>query len=317
MRVLLHYDQPDLFIDLIEQGFQDLEVACCRDYAGLPAMLDDFQPDALFCIKFENRAYPRAAVLATSSLRWVSVGGAGVDHLTPWDPARLTVTNGAGVASEVMGDYALGAILNLSLELPRFIRQQARREWTWRHISPIAGKCVTVVGLGNVGRAVAKRAAALGLKVVGTRANPQPTDNLDRVYGSDELHRALAEGDFVVVASPLLPQTHHLLDAAAFDAMKDGVCFIDISRGGVTDSRALLAALEGGKVKAAQLDVFEVEPIPADSPFWTMENVIVTPHSCGIFEGWERRTFERFCENLRRFMNGEALGNVVDPKRGY
>lgn len=317
MRVLVHFDRPELFTDLLTDRFADIELACCRDYASLGAVMADFRPEALFVIKFEDKRYPRDPIFETESLKWVSIGGAGVDHVHPWNPNVLTVTNGAGVASDVMADYAIAAITALSMRFPIFARQQQRCEWKVRYVASPKGKTLSLVGLGHVGRAIARRAATLELKVVGTRANPQPTEYVDQVFGTDQLLDALALGDFVVISAPLLAETQHLIDEAAFAAMKDGAYFIDISRGGVVKAEALITALQNGKLAGAVLDVFEQEPMPDDCPIWSMENVLVTPHTCAIFEGWERKSFARFCDNLERYLAGQPLHFIVDPARGY
>jgi phosphoglycerate dehydrogenase-like enzyme len=317
MRVLVHYDQPELFVDLLTERFAQATVECCRSYAALGEAVGRFRPEVLFAIKFENQAYPREAVLETPSLRWVSVGGVGVDHLHPWDPEKLTVTNGAGVASDVMADYVVGGAIALAMRFPQFMHKQRRHRWEWEYVEPLAGKTLAVIGLGHVGQAVARRAAALGLRVVGTRARPRPTEFVDRVYGPDGLHAVLAEGDFVAVTSPLLDETRHMIGPAAFEAMKEGAYIVDVSRGGVVDSAALLGALERGKLAGAVLDVFETEPMPADSPIWDRPDVLVTPHNCAVFRGWERKTFGWFCDNLEHYLAGEPLANVVDPLRGY
>ena len=192
-------------------------------------------------------------------------------------------------------------------------------EWRWaqRAVGRIDGKTVTVVGLGKTGCEVARRAKALGLGVIGVRARPRPTPNVDRVYGSEDLHTALGEGDYVVLSVPLTDRTRGVIDAAAFGAMREGVILVDVSRGGVVEAAALLDAIASGHVAGAALDVFEDEPLPPESPFWDLENVILTPHCSSVYDGWEGRSAEIFCENLARWRKGEPLENVVDPVRGY
>ena len=256
-------------------------------------------------------------MLAAPSLRWVQVGGAGIDHLAPRDPDRLTVANSAGVAADVMAQYAIAAILSLTLGLPRFMRAQVEHRWASAKVGTIDGRRVCIVGLGHTGSAVARRANAMGLRVVGVRARPRPMEGVDKVYGPDDLHTALGEGDYVVVSIPRTDETHHLIDAAAITAMRPGAFLIDVSRGGVVDGEALVRALRDGSVAGAALDVFEREPLPADSPFWDLDNVIVTPHSSSIDRGWERRSAIMFCDNLDRWRVGEPLDRVTDPVRGY
>lgn len=317
MRVLVHYDHPELFTDLLTSRFPDVSLECCQSYAELEGVLNNFQPDVLFAIKFENRPYPREPVLACPSLKWISVGGAGVDHIAPWDPNVVTVTNGSGVASGVMAQYVMGALIALNMRFPKYWRQQADHVWDWGYVESLEGKTLTIVGLGNIGREIARLAGAMGLRVVGTRAHPAPTEGVDKVYGNEDLHSALADGDFVVISAPLLTSTRHMIDASAFAAMKDGVGLVDVSRGGVVDSQALIAAMEAGKLSGAVLDVFEQEPMPDDCPLWDRDNVLITPHCSSVFRGWERKTFAWFCDNLERYQAGKSLQNIVDPAKGY
>jgi len=316
-RIVLHYDRTELLRDYIVHRCPDVQIRCCNSYGELAAALEDFAPQILFCIKFENRPYPRDAVLACASIQWVSNGGAGVDHLLPWDPDRLTVTNASGVASRMMAEYVICGMLALSIGLPGFMARQLQHRWQFQRVAGIAGKTVAIVGLGRTGRAVAALASALDMGVVGTRAHPAPTAGVDKVYPATELHHALGEGDFVVVTAPLLESTRHLIDADAIAAMKPGACLIDVSRGGVVHQSALIEGLESQKLGGAVLDVFEAEPLAADSPLWDLQNVIITPHCSSVYEGWELRAAQMFCDNLKCWRAGEALDNVVDPARGY
>jgi phosphoglycerate dehydrogenase-like enzyme len=242
LKLLIHYDQPEIFLDLIEARFPDLEVRCCRSYRALGPDMETFGPKVVYCIKFEDLPYPREALIGHPGLEWISVGGAGVDHLAPWDPNRLTVTNSAGVASDVMAQYVLAAILALALRLPFFARRQAERRWAPREVGSTAGKTVTVLGLGHTGRDVTRRARAAGLRVLGLRARPRPMEGVERVYGPEALDEVLAEADYVVVSLPLTERTRHLIGRRAIAAMKPGAFLIDVSRGGVVDGAALAEA---------------------------------------------------------------------------
>ena len=318
MKVVIHYDQPELFMDLLEAPFPEVAFVCCRSYGQLPALLDACAPDAFWGIIFEGRGdYPRAALLKTPSLTWISVGGSGTDHLAPWDPQALTVTNSAGVAAHVMAHYVLCAILSFSLGMPAFAAAKRERRWVAAMVKPIAGQTAAVIGLGQTGRAVARCLSSLGMRVIGVRANPAPLDHVERVYGAPELHGALGEADFAVLCLPLTEATRHCMDEAAFAAMKPGAVLVDVSRGGVVKGDALVASLRSGHLAGAVLDVFETEPLPPDSPFWSLDNVIITPHCSSVYEGWERRSIEMFGDNLARRLAGEPLENIVDPARGY
>jgi len=317
MRVLLHVERADELVGRLAARFPDIEVEACTSYDALGAALDGFRPNAQFHIRFEDRPYPGDILLAAPSLDWIAVAGVGVDHLGPWDRQRLTVTNGAGVASHSMAWYVIAGILALDMRFPHFMRAQARHAWQPGFVGRPGGKTIAVVGLGNTGQAVAQKAAALGLRVIGTRARPRPMDHVDAVHGPDALHDVLAEADVVVVATPRTGKTIGLLNRAAFAAVKPGAYLIDVSRGGVVEPAALVEALQSGRIAGAVIDVHDPEPMPADSALWDMENVIVTPHSSAVYDGWERDALDIFADNLARRLAGEPLSNVVDPLRGY
>ena len=318
MKLMVHFDRPEIFLDVITTRLPQLRIECCRDNAGLAAALERFRPELFFVIKFDRTvAYPRDTVLACPTLQWITVGGTGVDHLRPWDPDRVMVTNSVGVSSCAIGQYALGAILAITYRFPYFTRSPDRLDWGAERVGIIDGQTVVVVGLGHSGKEVARLAGGLGMKVIGVRAHPGPVPGVERVYGPDRLHEALFWGDFVVVATPLTDRTHHMIDRAAITAMKPGVGIVDVSRGGVIHAAALIEALGSGHVGGAVLDVHEEEPLPRHSPLWTLENAIVTPHCCGAFVGWERASAAMFCDNVERRLRGEPLERVVDPTTGY
>jgi phosphoglycerate dehydrogenase-like enzyme len=318
MKLLVHYDKPELILDILRSRQPDAVIACCTDYESLPGILDREMPEAFFGIRFAGAAgFPREALLNSPSLRWVSVGGSGTDHLAPWDPARLTVTNAAGVAAKSMAQYVLGGILHFTLDIAGFAVHQRQRTWVSGAVSSVTGKTMAILGLGKTGQTIAGLAKAFEMEVVGIRANPKATPGVDRVEPLERLHEVLGVADYVAVCLPLTPITRGLIDAGAFQAMKRGVIFVDVSRGGVVRQAALIEALEAEHVKGAVLDVFEKEPLPTDNAFWGMENVIVTPHCSSVYEGWERRAIEMFCDNLDRWRRGAPLENVIDPRRGY
>jgi phosphoglycerate dehydrogenase-like enzyme len=313
MRILIHNDDAAAQVARLAELVPQAQIATCDSYDGLGQALLDHRAEACFHIRFENRPYPMDAVLASPTTTWLAVGGVGIDHLAPWDPQRLTVTNGAGVNAEVMAWYVIGAMIAITMNFPRFMRQQAAHRWHWGEVGVVAGSTVCIVGLGHIGREVAR----LGLTVIGTRAHPRETPNVDRVYGSDALHEALGRADYVVMTTPRTPATLGMIDAAAFAAMKPGARLIDVARGGIVEVAAMKQALDSGHLAGAALDVFDPEPMPADSPFWDMENVLITPHSSGVFPGWDIRGLEIFAQNVKRRLAGEPLENVVDPVRGY
>jgi phosphoglycerate dehydrogenase-like enzyme len=316
--VILHTDNPDPARAVVACAHQDLAIHLCDSYEGLVPLVEKTGAEVVYSIRFAGTPkYPRAGLLACPSLRWLSIGGSGTDHIQPWDPQRLTVTNAAGVAADMMAEYAIGAMLSFALGWRTFARAQFAHRWTIGKVEPIAGRTLLILGLGRTAQAVARRAKTLGLTVIGVRARPASTPNVDEVHGIDALPSLWCRADYVLCCVPLLASTRGLVNADAFGAMKPNAVLIDVSRGGVVEEAALLDALHSGAIKGAALDVFTVEPLPADHPLWDLENVIVTPHCSSVYAGWDVKSVEMFSENLARYRRGEPLENVVDPVRGY
>ena len=315
---ILHTDNPDASREVLAKGHPDLEIHTCDSYEALPAMIADTGAEVIYSVRFANSpTYPRQALIDAPTVKWVSVGGSGTDHMNPWDPDTLTVTNSAGVAADMMAQYALGAMFHFSLDLPGFRAAQTRREWIAGKVEPIDGKTVLILGLGQTGMAVAARMKALGLTTIGVRARPKDTPNVDEVHGMEALPDLWPRADIIVACVPLLDSTRGLVNAAAFAAMKPDAVIVDVSRGGVIDEAPLVNALETGTIRGAALDVFSIEPLPADHVLWGFDNVIITPHCSSVYDGWDLKSVEMFSENLWRYRKGEALSNIVNPERGY
>jgi phosphoglycerate dehydrogenase-like enzyme len=181
----------------------------------------------------------------------------------------------------------------------------------------LAGQRLLVLGPGPIGRATARRARDLGMSVAGVGRAPRPDDLFERVGGPDDVHAMLADADVVFDALPLTPGTRHYVDAGAFGAMRPTARFLNVGRGGTVDEAALIDALATGRLAGAALDVFEVEPLPEHSPLWSMPNVIVSPHICGDFDGWEAASVAILLDNLGRFVRDEPLRNLVDTTLGF
>jgi phosphoglycerate dehydrogenase-like enzyme len=318
MRLLIHSDKAGELLEPLQRRHPDVELCLCTDYASLPRVLRERQPEVLYTIRFAGTpGFPRAAILESPSLRWVSVGGSGTDHIAPWDARRLTVTNAAGVGAATMAQYAIAAALYFTLGLCDYAAAQRRRSWAPGNVGSLEGRCLLILGLGKTGQAVARLAKAHGMEVTGVRAHPAPTPFVDRVEPPARLAALLPAADILVVAVPMTAATRGLLDATAFARLKPGAVLIDVSRGGVVRQSDLVAALTTGRLKGAALDVFETEPLPADNPLWAMENVIITPHCTSVWDGWALRSIEMLCDNIDRWKRGEKLTNIVDPLRGY
>jgi phosphoglycerate dehydrogenase-like enzyme len=317
LRILLHNDETSRLAEKLRTAHPDVLIAECTTYAAFPAGLAEFRPDVVYTVRFAGTPnYPRDALFSTDGPRWIANGGAGTDHLGTWETSRTTVTN-AAVAADMMAEYVMGCFLHFTLDVAGLQADKARKTWNPRTVRPLKGQTLGIVGLGQTGQAIAQRAKAFGMTVIGTRARPQPMENVDAVYGSGALNTVLATADFVAVCTPLTPETRDLLGPDAFAAMKPGAILADVSRGGVIDHTALLQAMADGVVAAAALDVFEQEPLPTDSPFWTLENTIISPHCSSVFDDWADASFDLFLTNLDRWRTGQSLLNIVDPNRGY
>ncbi len=317
-RILLHNKDTGPLAHWLRTAHPGADFRECDSYQGLPALIDTYRPQVVYSVRFAGtRGFPRQALLGPGGPGWIANGGAGTDHYGHWDTARTTVTNAAGVAAGMMAEYILGGFLHFTLDVPGLRADQAAHAWNARTVRPLADKTLLIVGLGHTGRALATRAAAFGMRVLGTRARPQPTDHVDEVHAAEDLARLLPRADFIAVATPLIPATRGLIGAAEIAAMKPGVILADVSRGGVVDQTALCAALKGGHVAGAALDVFETEPLPASSPLWDLQNVLLSPHCSSVHPDWERASFDLFLHNLERWITGQKLLNIVDPARGY
>ena len=317
-RILLHNDDTAPMARWLCEAYPEADFRECNSYEALPALIDSYRPEIVYTVRFAAAPeYPRDALFGQNGPRWIANGGAGTDHFGQWDAKEVTVTNAAGVAADMMAEYILGGFLHFTLDIPGLQRDKADRIWSSRMVRPLSGKTLVIVGLGHTGRAVAARAKAFGMTVLGTRARPQAMNHVDEVHAATDLPRLLPRADFIAICTPLVPSTRGLIGAAEIDVMKPGVILADVSRGGVVDQTALCAALTSGHVAGAALDVFETEPLPTDSPLWALDRVIISPHCSSVHAEWEKASFDLFLRNLAHWMQKKPLFNRVDPTRGY
>jgi len=255
-------------------------------------------------------------------LRWVQTLGAGVEWLLgPEVVARgLTITNASGVHAEPIAEHVFGLILALGRRLPQVLAQQRDRRWDnapFLQLPTLAGSTLAILGVGAIGRHIAAIGAAFGMHVIGTRRGAEPVPHVERVYPPAQLREVLERAHYVVNALPLTAATDGVLGAAELAVMRRDAILINIGRGGTVRTDDLVAALREGRIGGAGLDVTDPEPLPADHPLWTLDNVIVTPHYSGGRPDYVERVTAIFLENLRRYRAGEPLTNVVDLAAGY
>ena len=266
--------------------------------------------------------FPPELLRSLSHLRWMQVPSAGVDHLLgAFDPEKTLLTNSSGAFGIPIAEYLMTGLLMLYRRMPAYLKNQ--REHLWRSEGTsraIHGSLVTVVGLGDIGSSFAERMHMMGARVRGVKrsASEKPAF-LESLFTVDQLAEAVEGADAVALCLPSTQETKGLVSEAILRRMKPGALILNAGRGATVDEAALIRALEDGHLGGALLDVTTVEPLPADSPLWDMENVILTPHISGsnLDPVCINATFEIFRENLERFLTGKPLCNLVDIKVGY
>ena len=272
--------------------------------------------DALIGWRFPREDLARRA----PRLKWIHMTGAGIEHIMPldWLPPGAVVTTNSGVHAPKAGEFATMALLMITNHLPALVT--AQREGRWHRIfsKPARGQTLLIVGVGAMGGAAAERAKWLGMRVLGVRRRGRPHRHVDRMFGPDEVDRALPQADVVLVTAPLTHETRHLLGKRELDLMKPGAGLVNMGRARVVDYDALAAKLAKGELSGAILDVFDPEPLPADSPLWTTPNLVLTPHvSSDDVDRYVPRTLDLVFANVRRHLQGRPLKNLVHSDRQY
>ena len=260
----------------------------------------------------------------TRQVKWVHCLSAGVEKLL--FPALIEnpvpLTNAKGVFKRSLAEFVVLGMLYFYKHVRRLVESQRAHRWDNFMVEWLPGKTMGVVGYGEIGQECAKLAKALGVTIYAMRRKPELSRNdpiLDRIFGTDQLYEMLGLVDVVLAAAPLTAQTKHMLNDVAFQAMKASAIVINVGRGPVIDEAALIRALQQQRIAGAALDVFESEPLLADSPLWDMENVLISPHCTDRTKDpdWLDLTMQCFLENFRRYVNGDPLENLVDKKAGY
>ncbi|HEY2060188.1 MAG TPA: D-2-hydroxyacid dehydrogenase [Amycolatopsis sp.] len=298
-------------------GIEAAAVVRYTDASGLGEALAG--ADALFVYDFLSTAVP-AAWPAADRLRWLHIASAGVDPvLFPGlRESDVVLTNSRGVFDDAIAEYVLGVVLSFAKDFARSLDLQRAGTWLHRETERVAGREALVVGTGPIGRSIARLLRAAGLRVSGAGRRPRTGDpDFGEVHDTAELARHLPAYDYVVAVAPLTEKTKGMFDARAFAAMKPTARFVNVGRGELVVTSDLIGALQGGQIAGAALDVFDTEPLPADSPLWTMPDVLLSPHMSGDFVGWRNTLVEVFAANFRRWVAGEPLQNVVDKQLGY
>ena len=296
-------------------------VSCGQDLTTLGGWIG--RANGLVCSSatlLDNRFPLRRLAAEAPHLAWIHVIGAGVEGLMPldWIHPGIRLTNNSGVHVKKVYQFGLMSLLMLNARVPQLFSQQARGEWKPVFSGSPRGKTLLVVGLGDMGGAMAKAGRTLGMRVLGIRRTPKPHPQAEKVHGLKALHRLLPKADIVVVATPLTPDTRHVIGAAEIALLKPGTGLINIGRGAVLDQAAVERALRSGQLSGAILDVFDPEPLPAGHPLWRAPNLYLSPHcSSDDNDDYMPMTLDLAFANAVRLARGRILANVVDPDRGY
>ncbi|MDX2270337.1 MAG: D-2-hydroxyacid dehydrogenase [Cyanobacteriota bacterium] len=254
------------------------------------------------------------------AIRWLHTPTVGVNHLLT--PALLALnpilTNGAGANAIPIAEYVLTMMLSHTKQLTKLQALHQDHHWLrGLELEELKDQTLLVLGAGNIGREIAKRADAFGVKVWGSRRHPEPMPYFERVVGSQQWQALVPEVDFLIIATPLTPETTGMVNAAVLQAMRPTAYLINIARGGIVDQTDLVTALQSGWIAGATLDALWTEPLPAESPLWTLPNLFITPHCSGFSPAVARRSLDLFLDNLNRYLSGIHLRNQVDIQAGY
>jgi D-2-hydroxyacid dehydrogenase (NADP+) len=309
-----------LMAEAIRKRWPEMRVLHLPNYDELPKELPETDVFVGYSLRAEQ-------LTAAKKLKWIHSTAAGVAQLMYPElrSSGIVVTNPSGIFSVPMAEHTIGLLLALARNFPDSVRQQDRAHWSqqelWdkpQHLTELNGQVLLIVGYGSIGREVAKRAKAFELRVWGvTRSGKGDLAYAEKIFAAKQLHEALPNADYVLIAAPETAETKHLIGAAQIAQMKPGARLINVGRGSLLDEASLIQALQSGALGGAALDVAEMEPLPAESPLWKTPYLMITPHTSGVSDRlWLRQT-AILIELLERWFDGRELFNLVDFARGY
>lgn len=317
MKVLITFPLDDEYVSRIRE-IDGIEVVKATDPDVIAKEIVD--AEILYAMRISSEEFSNA-----KKLLWIQSPFVGVDSILIDEVKRsnVIVTNSKGIHASQASDHVFALILAFARRLPELLEDQKLKKWKARHPFPfdpldeLRGKTLGIVGLGSIGREIARKGKCFGMYVIGVKNTPSRVEYVDRVYGKDEMDRLLKISDYVVLCVPLTDETAGMISEEELRIMKDTAYLINIARGEVVDERALIRALKEGWIAGAAIDVAEKEPLPENSELWDMNNVIITPHVAGSTPYYWERAVSVFIENLKRFIAGKELINIVDKTKGY
>ena len=315
------WNAPPWFSERLRTEFPQLDVVQLGDFDQVEKQISDAEIVVTWSLRPEQ-------FNAASKLRWIHSPAAAVHQLMFPELIKSDVilTNGRDVHGATVAEHVIALIFALAKKLPLAMRCQEQHVWGQNQVwesqpqpREVAGATLGLVGLGSIGTEVAKRASALGMRVVAVRnrVEAEKPDNVEQVYAPSEIDSMLSQSDYVVLAAPRTSSTTGMINAARLGSMKRDGFLINVSRGPLVDESALAEALRSRKIAGAALDVFEKEPLPPESPLWDLENLLITPHTAGFTEKLWDKHYAFFTENLRRYLSHQPLIAIVDKSKGY
>lgn len=327
MKVLIvHYHRfelwhaPTWLRERLQKTFPDFQFVQLQSYDRVPEEIVDADVFIGWSLRPEQ-------FVAAKKLRWIHSPAAAVHQLMFPELVRSNVllTNSSSVHGPVVAEHAIAVMLALAKRLPQAMQYQAKKVWSqeilWNEPPrprEVAGATVAVVGMGGIGREFTRLAKALGMRVIAVREDvSKGAGGADAVFSSSQMDEVLPQADYVLLCTPVTPATTGIINAERLKKMKADAYVMNVARGPLIDEAALIDALKARRIAGAGLDVFVEEPLPADSPFWSLDNVLITPHSAAVTEQLWDRHYELIVENLSRFLAGKPLLNAVNTKRGY
>jgi len=313
--LLIHGSSADYWASVIREQCGDVDITTLQQCNNGEASLESVS--GLIGWKFPPKIFPQMP-----NLRWIQFISVAVDEWAENSliPSDIVVTNTKGLYGDSVADYIIWALLTLTRQFDDVLKNQTKHRWRQISGTTLRGKTIGILGVGGVGRALAKRAAAFDMKTVGVVSEGSRDEKLpfvDKSVPINELHRAIGEFDVLAVCVPLTDATRNLVDSDLIAKMKPGAYIINAARGEIVGSSAVATALKTGQLAGAALDVFSNEPLRRWSSLWNTENLIITPHVAGVTDDYRERVGELICENVDRFSAGETLRNIVDPKKRY
>jgi phosphoglycerate dehydrogenase-like enzyme len=307
-RLLIYHTDAKLYGEILSKRLPKLEICSTSQ----PEEAVDFIEEAEIILTWK---IPDELLKKAKSLKWFASLGAGTEHLVknPHLPGSITFTK-VTVYGEMMAEFVFAYILYFARDLSKYFLDQRQKIWEQRRPERLRGKTLGILGLGSVGKEIAKRGKQFGMSVLGVKRNPESVENVDKVFGPKDLEKMIPLVNYLIVALPLTPETNHFIGEKELSLLKEGTTLINIGRGKTIDERALTLALKNRKIKAI-LDVFEEEPLSKESELWSLENLIITPHVSGI--NLPEEICEEFIRNYERWVRGEPLVGLVDREKGY